>query len=156
MTEVIRINSNNTKEKIIKNNTRNPPPSKSKPVFKVEDLENDSTSQPPKPSPSPPPPKPEPSQTCIGPDVHKHVTRDTLANNIKDFCAQTVDQGVQDRDSGSLSREFNIDTPEHAAIVMTWSSESSFKPSEADCNHYLADMIMNDCTTAVVTSRGFR
>jgi hypothetical protein len=146
MTEVIRINPKNTNEKIIKNNTRNPPPSKSKSVFKVEDLEIDSTSKPPKLSPSPPLSKPEPSQTCIGPNVHKHVTRDTLANNIEDFCAQAVDQDVQDRDSDSLGREFNIGTSEHAAIVMTWLSGSSFKSFEADCNHYLADMFMNGCS----------
>lgn len=90
------------------------PPSKENPVFEVEDMKDDSTS-----TTSPPAPNPEPSQTCIGPEVHKHVTRDTLAENIKGFCAQAVEQGVQDRDSGSLGREFNAGTLEHVAIVMT-------------------------------------
>lgn len=125
------------------------PPSKDKPVFKVEDMEDDSANESSRTTPTPTPTPTlnlEPSQSCIGPEVHKHVTRDTLANNIKDFCAQAVKQGVQDRDSGSLGREFNFRTPEHVAIVMTWPSGSTFKPSESDCNHYLADMLMDGCS----------
>ncbi|KAK5001204.1 hypothetical protein LTR66_000082 [Elasticomyces elasticus] len=91
------------------------------------------------------PPGPQISQTCFGTGTTKYVSQSVLAGNIKDYCSQAAKQGVQDPGSGSLSRDFNKDTPEHVYITMTWPSGSAFVLSEADCNHYLGDLIMNGC-----------
>lgn len=62
-----------------------------------------------------PTPRPEPAllagpqvfQQCNGLGSKKYVAQPQLADNIKDFCSQAVKQGVQDKDSGSISRSFN-------------------------------------------------
>ncbi|KAI9780368.1 MAG: hypothetical protein M1816_003096 [Peltula sp. TS41687] len=116
---------------------------------KRQDDNNDNADSCPFDLPSNPekPSKPdEPEQKCAGIDTDTYVEQPVLAGNIKDFCEEAAKQGVQDKDSGSISRDFNKDTPNAVSIAITWPPGlPDFKPSEEDCNKFVGAMIMDGC-----------
>ncbi|KAI4181335.1 MAG: hypothetical protein LQ346_006808 [Caloplaca aetnensis] len=63
--------------------------------------------------------------------------RDALAQAIDTFCEEAEKQGVQDKDSGSLARNYNDGGPDQVTLSMDWPSGSSFKPSKSDCTQQM-------------------
>lgn len=125
-------------QKLIRDRLNKPKAKKGEdPVFAVEDMPDDQTTG----SSS----TPQVSLNCFGTGTKTYISQGVLAGNIKDYCSQAAKQGVQDSGSGSLGREFNMNTPEHVFITMTWPSGMDFKLSEDDCNKYMGDMVMDGC-----------
>jgi hypothetical protein len=62
----------------------------------------------PSPTPTPAPPSgPKNDLHCNGLGSKKYMSVTTLADNIKAFCKDAVAQGGQDKNSGSLFRNYN-------------------------------------------------
>ncbi|KAI4858556.1 hypothetical protein F4820DRAFT_442238 [Hypoxylon rubiginosum] len=65
------------------------------------------------------------------------MSADPLAGNIKAFCQTAVAQGVQDKDSGSVSRNYNPRTLDEVDISVDWPSGVKIPFDEAECNKQL-------------------
>jgi hypothetical protein len=91
-----------------------------------------------------PTPTPTPQLTCNGLASKKYVEHDGLADHIqKEFCPDAVKQGGPDKDSGSIVRRYNQDTPAEVSISIDVPPGTPM-PSEGDCEtHLLA--ITDDC-----------
>ncbi|KAI1769817.1 hypothetical protein F4818DRAFT_450792 [Hypoxylon cercidicola] len=83
------------------------------------------------------PPKPTNDLHCNGLGSKKYMSADTLAGNIKTFCQAAVVQGVQDKDSGSVSRNYNPRTLDEVDISVDWPSGVKIPFDEAECNKQL-------------------
>ena len=95
------------------------------------------------PDPSPTPVA-TPQLTCNGVDTTKWMGRDALNNVIGTFCADAEAQGVQDKDSGSLQRNYNGGGPDEVGLSMDWPSGADFKPKKDDCVGYMST-VMDSC-----------
>ncbi|KAI2463235.1 hypothetical protein F4781DRAFT_417305 [Annulohypoxylon bovei var. microspora] len=91
----------------------------------------------PTPSQTAAPPKPTNDLHCNGLGSKKYMSADTLAGNIKTFCQAAVAQGVQDKDSGSVSRNYNPRTLDEVDISVDWPSGVKIPFDEAECNKQL-------------------
>ncbi|KAL8895447.1 MAG: hypothetical protein Q9207_008169 [Kuettlingeria erythrocarpa] len=89
-------------------------------------------------------PSPASELTCFGVETTKWMGRDALNQAIGTFCQQAEEQGVQDKDSGSLVRNYNDGGPDQVTLSMDWPSGSSFKPSKGECTKHMA-AIMDSC-----------
>ncbi|KAI9811950.1 MAG: hypothetical protein M1832_000655 [Thelocarpon impressellum] len=102
-----------------------------------------SPTPPPPPTTAAAPPPPETSLSCA-PKATNYIAQPDLAVNIKDYCKQAAQQGVQDPKSGSLVRDFNPETPQKVSISMNWPSGLDFILHEDECNQHM-NRVMNDC-----------
>ncbi|KAL8918373.1 MAG: hypothetical protein Q9208_007392 [Pyrenodesmia sp. 3 TL-2023] len=75
--------------------------------------------------------------TCFGVETTKWMGKDALDNAIRTFCEEAEKQGVQDKDSGSLVRNYNDGGPDQVMLSMDWPSGSSFKPSKDECAKHM-------------------
>ncbi|KAI8961588.1 hypothetical protein F5Y11DRAFT_366628 [Daldinia sp. FL1419] len=92
------------------------------------------------PTPTPtvaPPSQPTNDLHCNGLGSKKYMSADTLAGNIKAFCQTAVAQGVQDKDSGSVSRNYNPGTLDEVDIAVDWPSGVKIPFDETECNKQL-------------------
>lgn len=71
--------------------------------------------------------KPDQGLKCSGIDNKKFMGRDDMADKIKKFCKEAADQGVQDKDSGSIMRKYNGDNSWEVDISMDWPSGTDIK-----------------------------
>jgi hypothetical protein len=92
----------------------------------------------------PPPPPAEAKLTCMGIDNTKWMGRDALRDAIDSFCGEAEAQGVQDKDSGSLARNYNQGGPDQVTLSIDWPSGSTFKPKMDECVGYLTT-VMDSC-----------
>lgn len=77
----------------------------------------------PAPIPSPTPAEPDVpavTLTCTGTGGSKYMNRDGIIKVINNFCDEAVKQGVLDKDSGSIARTYNKDTPEQVDIALDY------------------------------------
>jgi cation transport regulator ChaB len=58
------------------------------------------------------------SLTCQGTGGSKYINRDGIINVIYKFCEEAEKQNVLDKDSGSIARTYNKDTPEQVDIAL--------------------------------------
>ncbi|KAH8586001.1 hypothetical protein B0O99DRAFT_695901 [Bisporella sp. PMI_857] len=100
-------------------------------------------SQPSTPKPTVPA-RPKISQNCHGLGSDKYIAQAKLSSNIKAFCSEVAKQRVQDRNSGSIERKYNVDTPESISISINWPPGRPFKLEEASCLKYM-NIISNGC-----------
>ncbi|KAI1409240.1 hypothetical protein F5Y13DRAFT_203653 [Hypoxylon sp. FL1857] len=91
----------------------------------------------PTPTPSPPPSQPTNDLHCNGLESKIYMSADTLAGNIKAFCQTAVAQGVQDKDSGSVFRNYNHGTLDEVDISVDWPSGVKIPFDETECNRQL-------------------
>ncbi|KAI1115450.1 hypothetical protein F5Y14DRAFT_129786 [Nemania sp. NC0429] len=92
------------------------------------------------PTPTPtgaPDSKPTNDLHCNGLESKKYMSADTLAGNIKAFCKTAVAQGVQDKDTGAISRNYNPGTLDEVDISVDWPSGVKIPFDEAECNKQL-------------------
>lgn len=95
--------------------------------------------QPPAPVSAPSPSSP--SLPCNGINNNKWMARDALLNKVSASCADAAKQGMQDYNSGSIARSYDIGTINDLALSMEWPSGAAFQPLEADCNNYMTQII---------------
>ena len=88
-------------------------------------------------APTPTPTGPKITQKCNGLGSNKYIAQPNLASIIKAFCSDAAKQGVQDKDSGSIVRSYNADTPEAVSLSMDWPSGLPFKLEEGVCLKYM-------------------
>jgi len=69
------------------------------------------------------------------------MAKDAIATKISVFCADAAKQGVQDHDSGSILRHYDIGTVNDLDLSMDWPSGAAFRPSEPECNQFLGQII---------------
>jgi hypothetical protein len=92
-----------------------------------------------------PPPPPVAKLTCTGIDNTKWMARDALRDAIDRFCVEAEAQGVQDKDSGSLTRNCNQGGPDQVTLSIDWPSGSTtFKPRKDECVGYITPVV-DDC-----------
>jgi hypothetical protein len=60
------------------------------------------------------------------------------------FCPEAVKQGVHDKDSGSLVREFNVGTADQIVISLDWPAEAKYTIELNTCLSRLA-VVMDSC-----------
>ncbi|KAI8630070.1 hypothetical protein F5Y19DRAFT_70377 [Xylariaceae sp. FL1651] len=92
------------------------------------------------PTPTPtgaPPSEPTNDLHCNGLGSKRYMSADTLAGNIKAFCQIAVAQGVQDKDSGSVFRNYNPRTLDEVDISVDWPSGVKIPFDEPECNKQL-------------------
>ncbi|KAI1113265.1 hypothetical protein F5Y14DRAFT_452161 [Nemania sp. NC0429] len=66
-----------------------------------------------------------------------YMSAEALAGNIEAFCQTAVAQGVQDKDSGSIVRNYNPGTLDEVDISVGWPSGVQIPFDEAECNTQL-------------------
>ncbi|TVY78560.1 Subtilisin-like protease [Lachnellula suecica] len=91
--------------------------------------------------PSPPPQPPIPSLVCTGINNVKWMAADAIASKIPGFCADAAKQGVQDHDSGAVTRSYDGGTANDLSTSIEWPSGDSFRVSETDCNTYMEKIL---------------
>lgn len=88
-----------------------------------------------------PPPPPSPSLTCNGISNAKWMSGDAIGTKISGFCADAAIQGVQDRNSGSISRSYDSGNGNDLSLSIDWPSDFAFRPSETDCTNYIKQVV---------------
>ncbi|GAW21129.1 hypothetical protein ANO14919_106460 [Xylariales sp. No.14919] len=94
----------------------------------------------PTPTPTPtvvPPSEPTNDLHCNGHGSNIYMSADTLAGKIEAFCQTAVAQGVQDKDSGSIFRNYNPGTLDEVDIAVDWPSGVNIPFDEPECNKRL-------------------
>ncbi|KAK2865064.1 hypothetical protein FQN49_003942 [Arthroderma sp. PD_2] len=91
-----------------------------------------------------PPTSPNASPHCNGLSSKIYMSQSTLADNIRDFCSQAVKQGVQDEDSGSITRTFNHGSLDDVKIAVDWPPGMKIPFNEDACKENLKQ-ISDDC-----------
>ncbi|KAL8865655.1 MAG: hypothetical protein Q9174_006772, partial [Haloplaca sp. 1 TL-2023] len=85
-------------------------------------------------SPSPTNPvAPSSKLTCTGVNTTKWMGREALNEVIPTFCQDAEMQGVQDKDSGSLVRNYHDGAYDAVTLSIDWPSGGSFKPKKDSC-----------------------
>ncbi|KAI1358407.1 hypothetical protein F5Y08DRAFT_350892 [Xylaria arbuscula] len=74
---------------------------------------------------------------CNGLESKIYMHPDTLVGNIQAFCQTAVAQGVQDKDSGSIFRNYNPGTLDEVDIAIDWPSGVNIPFDEPECNNQL-------------------
>lgn len=64
-----------------------------------------------------------------------------LATQIPIFCKDATAQGVQDKNSGSIVREYNTGTVNDVTISMEWPSGADFSPDVTECTAQLTKIM---------------
>ncbi|KAI1124880.1 hypothetical protein F5Y10DRAFT_284663 [Nemania abortiva] len=109
---------------------------------KAPDMPTSTTTPTPTPTATPPS-KPTNDLHCNGLGSKKYMSPDTLAGNIQTFCQTAVAQGVQDKDSGSIGRNYNPGTPDEVGISVDWPSGVKIPFDEPECNKQFKAMSDN-------------
>ncbi|KAI4114600.1 MAG: hypothetical protein LQ338_007981 [Usnochroma carphineum] len=81
---------------------------------------------------------------CQGVGTTKWMGRDALNDAIGEFCDDAEKQGVQDKDSASLVRNYNDNGPDAITLSIDWPTGSPFKPKKDTCVGYLTT-VMDSC-----------
>jgi hypothetical protein len=74
----------------------------------------------PTPAPAPAPAPAAVSLQCFGTGKSKYINRDSIMKVIDIFCGEAANQDTLDKDSGSIARTYNKDTPEQVDIAMDY------------------------------------
>ncbi|KAI0197508.1 hypothetical protein F4808DRAFT_473847 [Astrocystis sublimbata] len=85
----------------------------------------------------PPPSGPTQGLHCNGLGSKIYVSADTLADNIKTFCQTAVAQGVQDKASDSIGRNYQPGTLDDVDISVDWPPGVKIPFDEPECNKQL-------------------
>lgn len=114
-------------------------------IYVIQPLKANDGASTKKPKPKEPTAKTVPVKKCYGLDKHKnhYLNRDILADNIKTYCSDSTKQGGKDKNTGAITRRYNIGTPEEVTLEIEWPGSTAFKPSEKICNKYLGTEVMD-------------
>lgn len=85
---------------------------------------------------------PPQGRNCTGTGVNKFLGRDDMNDKIGTFCADAAKQGVQDKDTGSTVRKYNLGSRYEVILSMDWPSGLDIKNNmEANCKHYMTSIM---------------
>lgn len=73
------------------------------------------------------------SLQCFGTGNSKYINREGIINVIDGFCDEAAKQGTLDKDSGSIARTYNKDTPEQVDIAMDYKPGLNWRPMKDKC-----------------------
>jgi hypothetical protein len=87
----------------------------------------------PTPAPAPAPAPAAVTLQCFGTGNSKYINREGIIKVINTFCDEAAKQGTLDKDSGSIARTYNKDTPEQVDIAMDYKPGLNWRPMKDKC-----------------------
>ncbi|CAI6334391.1 unnamed protein product [Periconia digitata] len=91
-------------------------------------------------------PTPAVSRTCSGTGDSHYINRESIIKVIDGFCDEAAEQGTLDKDSGSIARTYNKDTPEEVNISMDYSPGLDWHPMKDKCVEQMM-IVTDNCDT---------
>lgn len=93
----------------------------------------------PAPTDTPTPPQ---GLKCTGTGVNKFLALGDMNDKIGTFCADAANQGVQDQNSGSTVRKYNLGLRNEVILSMDWPSGLDIKNNmEVNCKQYMTNIM---------------
>jgi hypothetical protein len=84
---------------------------------------------------------PQPQRAC-GFGTNKFISRDEMNKQIGVFCADAAKQGVQDKNSGAILRDYNTGTRDEVFLSIDWPPGMDIsKDMEATCKLYMTQIM---------------